>query len=105
MYNFEDWVLNVHTFSFTAINKKSTIESLWCFTLLKVCTETIKVVKYHELEIKKPNFWLTRNIYTRGNDQLEIFVISCSIKLSLYDITYDTKDSIKRVTFNVKQYL
>ena len=53
----------------TAINQKSIIESLWYFILLTVCTETIKMIKHHQLEIKKLHFWL---FYQNHKQDLEL---------------------------------
>ena len=40
----------------TVINQKLTFKNLWYFTLLKVRNETIKIIKYNQLKIKKPYF-------------------------------------------------
>ena len=40
----------------TVINQKLTFKNLWYFTLLKVCNETIKIIKYNQLKINKPHF-------------------------------------------------
>ena len=54
-----------------------------------MCTDPIKIIKHHQLEIKKPHFWLfhqnheqdlelVSSIHTRGNDQLDIFAVTCT---------------------------
>ena len=51
-----------------AINQKPTMMRLWLFTLLKVCIETIKNSKHHELKINRLHGQNLKIMKRPGND-------------------------------------